>query len=131
MPLHAGNGTDKGGNDVKVIFNREPTNLHAVWDSGLIDQEQLSYSEMAAWLFPRITRDQRRDWRVTDPTVWITESAALRDRIYPPPAATPGEPIKLGFDYVYAWTPSRDLRLEQGGVRVAAYLDALFSGAPL
>ncbi len=131
QPLHAGNGTDKGGNDVKVTFLREPTNLHAVWDSGLIDQEQLSYSEMAAWLLPRITPAERRDWRVTDPRVWIGESVALRDRIYPPQPATPGEPVKLGFDYIYAWTPARDLRLEQGGVRLAAYLDALFAGKPL
>ncbi len=131
QPLHAGNGTDKGGNDVKVTFNRESTNLHAVWDSGLIDQEQLSYSEFAAWLLPRITTAERRDWRVTDPKVWIGESAALRDRIYPAPPTTPGEPAKLGFDYVYAWTADRDLRLEQGGVRLAAYLDALFAGKPL
>ncbi len=130
QPLHAGNGTDKGGNDVKVIFNREPSNLHAVWDSGLIDQDQLSYTELAAWLLPRITREQRRDWRVTDPRVWIGESATLRDRVYPAPS-TDGQPVKLGFDYVYAWTAARDLRLEQGGVRLAAYLDALFAGKPL
>ncbi len=131
MPLHAGNGTDKGGNDVKVIFNREPTNLHAVWDSGLIDQDQLSYTELSRWLFARITPDQRRDWRVTDPRVWIGESAAIRDRLYPPPPAIAGEPVKLGNDYVYAWTATRDARLEQGGVRLAAYLDALFAGKPL
>jgi hypothetical protein len=129
QPLHVGNGTDKGGNDVKVIFQREPTNLHAVWDSGLIDQEQLSYTEMANWLRARITRADRRDWRTADPLVWIGESAAIRDRIYPPPAPA-GEPIKLGFDYIYAWTPTRDLRLEQGGVRLAAYLDWVFARHP-
>ena len=127
MPLHAGNGTDKGGNDVKVLFNREATNLHAVWDSGLIDQEQLSYSELANWLDARITPADRKAWRTPDPRVWIGESAALRDRIYPAPADKPGEPIKLGFDYVYTWTASRDLRLEQGGVRLATYLDWLFA----
>jgi len=131
QPLHAGNGTDKGGTDAKVSFNREPTNLHAMWDSGLIDQEQLSYSEMAKWLIARITRDERRDWRVTDPAAWIGESASLRDRIYPPSPEKPGEPIKLGYDYIFAWTATRDLRLEQGGVRLAAYLDAVFAGKPL
>lgn len=130
MPLHAGNATDKGGNDVKVHFFREESNLHAVWDSGLIDQDQLSFTELAGWLLPRITPAQRRDWRVTDPRIWIGESAALRDRLYPKPPA-PGEPIVLGNAYVFAWTASRDLRLEQGGVRLAAYLDALFAGKPL
>ncbi len=126
QPLHAGNGADKGGNDVKVTFNRKATNLHAVWDSGLIDQDQLSYSELSQWLFARITRAQRREWRVTDPTMWVDESASIRDRIYPPPPERPGEPVKLGFDYIYAWTATRDARLEQGGVRLAAYLDTLF-----
>ncbi len=129
QPLHAGNGTDKGGNDVKVTFLREPTNLHAVWDSGLIDQEQLSYTEMANWLTARITRADRATWRDPNPLTWIAESAAIRDRIYPP-AAPAGEPIKLGFDYIYAWTPTRDLRLEQGGVRLAAYLDWVFARHP-
>ncbi|UAJ10313.1 S1/P1 nuclease [Glacieibacterium megasporae] len=139
QPLHAGNGTDKGGNDVKVIFQREPTNLHAVWDSRLIDQEQLSYTEMANWLNARITRADRAKWRDPNPLTWIGESAAIRDRIYPeapksdagkPDAGKPGEPIKLGFDYIYAWTPTRDLRLEQGGVRLAAYLDWVFARHP-
>ncbi len=130
QPFHAGNGTDKGGNDVKVTFQREATNLHAVWDSGLIDQEQLSYSEMARWLGARITPADRTAWRTADPLVWIAESAALRDRIYPAPPEKPGEPVKLGFDYIYAWTPARDLRLEQGGVRLAAYLDWLFARRP-
>ena len=129
QPLHAGNGSDHGGNDIKVLFNREATNLHAVWDSGLIDQDQVSFTELTAWLLPRITRAQRTDWRVTDPEVWIGESAAIRDHVYPPPATTP-EPVKLGYDYVYAWTATRDLRLEQAGVRLAAYLDALFARAP-
>ena len=70
-----------------LTFNREATTLHTVWDSGLIDQEQLSYSELASWLLPRITRDQRREWRVTDPLIWIGESVVIRDRLYPAPAA--------------------------------------------
>jgi len=50
QPLHVGKCCDKGGNDVKVTFFGKPTNLHAVWDSALPDEEQLSYSELAAKL---------------------------------------------------------------------------------
>lgn len=32
QPLHAGDGTDRGGNDVKVKFFDTQTNLHSVWD---------------------------------------------------------------------------------------------------
>ena len=32
QPLHVGNGKDRGGNDVKVKWFGEATNLHNVWD---------------------------------------------------------------------------------------------------
>ena len=125
QPLHAGNGTDKGGNEVQVTFAGKPTNLHAVWDSGLVDEEQLSYSEMAQWLGARITPDDARAWGSADPTVWIAESTTLRDRIYPAKGET-----NLSFRYVFDHTAEMELRLEQGGVRLAAYLNALFAPAP-
>jgi hypothetical protein len=36
QPLHVSNNHDHGGNDDPVIFMGLPTNLHAVWDSGII-----------------------------------------------------------------------------------------------
>ena len=36
QPLHAGYADDKGGNAFQVRFEGRGTNLHAVWDSGLI-----------------------------------------------------------------------------------------------
>jgi hypothetical protein len=35
MPLHAGNGKDRGGNQIQVIAFGEPDNLHHVWDETL------------------------------------------------------------------------------------------------
>lgn len=122
QPLHAGNGSDKGGNEVPVTFFGRATNLHSVWDSGLIDDEQLSYSELADWLGARITPAQRRAWASTDPTVWITESAALRDQIYPDDPA-------LSYAYVYQNKARVEQRLEMGGVRLASYLNRLFPAA--
>jgi hypothetical protein len=121
QPLHAGNGTDRGGNDRRVTFFGRSTNLHSVWDSGLIDETQLSYSEMAAWLNARITPVDFKAWAVTDPRVWIAESTALRDKIYPPVGDN-----SLSYRYVYDNKPRLEQRLEQGGVRLAAYLNELF-----
>ena len=50
QPLHAGNGDDRGGNDVKVRWFGDETKLHAVWDNRLIDSRSLSYSEYSRWL---------------------------------------------------------------------------------
>jgi len=120
QPLHVGNGTDHGGNDVKLTFFNTPTNLHAVWDSGIIDQEQLSYSEYAAWLTPRITRHKLRLWWTADPEKWIAESQALRAGAYPKGTA-------ISYDYVFVNKAIVEQRLEQAGVRVAAYLNQLFA----
>ena len=38
QPLHGGFGDDRGGNTVPVELSGLPTNLHAVWDTGLIEQ---------------------------------------------------------------------------------------------
>ncbi|WP_277979606.1 S1/P1 nuclease [Sphingomonas phyllosphaerae] len=122
QPLHTGNGSDRGGNDRKVTFFGRATNLHTVWDSGLVDDEQLSFTELSTWLGARITRAEARDWAATDPRVWIAESAALRDRIYP----AAGQDA-LSYAYVYENTPRMELQLEKGGVRLAAYLNLLFA----
>jgi hypothetical protein len=119
QPLHAGDGTDRGGNDVKVSFFWEDSNLHRVWDSGLIDRRQLSYTEWTDLLAPKITAEQAAAWQTTDPVVYITESAKIRDTIYP-------EGDKLSWQYLYDHTPTMKLRLQQAGVRIAAHLNDAF-----
>ncbi|WP_395339790.1 S1/P1 nuclease [Ningiella sp. W23] len=122
QPLHAGNGTDRGGNDVRVQFFREGSNLHRVWDSGLIDRRQLSYSEWSAWLGSKISDEQAQEWMITDPLVYIAESANIRDEIYP-------LSDELSWRYLYDHIPTVKLRLQQGGVRIAAYLNDVFDDA--
>jgi hypothetical protein len=122
QPLHVGNGDDRGGNDFDVFYFSQPSNLHRVWDSQIIDNEQLSFSEMATWLQQKITPEQYRDWNSADPLVWIGESAELRDRIYP-------ADVRLSWDYDHQWLPVIRQRLSQAGVRTAAYLNAQFGSA--
>ncbi|RUO55336.1 S1/P1 nuclease [Pseudidiomarina homiensis] len=126
QPLHVGSAAlnDRGGNDVKVVFFGEQSNLHRVWDSGLVDHQQLSYSEFSHWLQRRITAEQANTWATPDPYTWIRESSKLRDEVYP----QTDEPY-LGWDYVYNYTPIMKQRLQQGGVRIAAYLNDVFAKA--
>ena len=37
QPLHVGRGADRGGNKIEVTWFGKPSNLHKVWDDGLID----------------------------------------------------------------------------------------------
>lgn len=48
QPLHVGYATDKGGNTVQVTYNGHGTNLHRVWDSEIIDHEQIDLSACLA-----------------------------------------------------------------------------------
>ena len=136
QPLHVGKCCDKGGNDVKVSWFGKPTNLHAVWDSQLLDDEQLSFTELAAKLERHISPRDVVQWWDSNPRHWISESAEIRDTLYPPPAkprtgqeAGNGQPLlpELSYSYVYKFTPVMERRLSQGGVRLAAYLNAIFS----
>jgi hypothetical protein len=119
QPLHAGGGDDRGGNDVKVTWFGNQTNLHSVWDSGLIEQRSLSYSEYAGWLSRKITPEQVVAWNVRDPQVWVAESIALRKTIYPT------NPV-ISWDYAYQHRAEVDDRLEHAGIRIAAYLNWIF-----
>ncbi|MEX2499402.1 MAG: S1/P1 nuclease [Wenzhouxiangellaceae bacterium] len=121
QPLHVGNGEDRGGNDFRITFFGEPSNLHRLWDSQLIEEKDLSYTEMTAWLKAKVSPVDFRAWNTPDPMVWISESAEIRERIYP-------EDRDLRWDYSYEWTDTLYVRLQQAGVRTAAYLNQLFSG---
>ncbi|MEO7468784.1 MAG: S1/P1 nuclease [Sphingobium limneticum] len=117
QPLHAGAGTDRGGNDVKVEFFGKPTNLHSVWDSAIIESHSLSYTEYAAWLSRSIRPEEVVSWSASTSADWVRESVALRRTVYP------AEP-KLGYSYAYQHRPNIDARLKMAGVRIAAYLNA-------
>jgi len=132
QPLHAGNGTDRGGNDVIVDWFDEETNLHWVWDEGMILRQQLSYSEYTHRLERRIGSEQVLAWWDADPDTWIAESTELRDRIYPATGPEVGMgtrelPVRLRFTYHWTWMPTAEERLAQSGIRLAAYLDWVFA----
>lgn len=119
QPLHAGNGTDRGGNAVSVEFMGRTINLHSVWDTHMIEYQELSYTEYADFLGRYLDPDHVIAWWKTDPLVWVGESTELRDRIYP------SEP-EIGYDYIFAHQDDLNRRLAMGGVRAAAWLNEVF-----
>jgi hypothetical protein len=120
QPLHCGNGTDRGGNDVKLSFMRKDSNLHRVWDSEMIDSRELSYTEWTQRLVRKISKEQAKVWAVADPQVWIAESIQIRDGIYP-------DNNELSWDYLYTNVPIAQQRMQMAGVRIAAYLNKVFT----
>ncbi|MGJ8679569.1 S1/P1 nuclease [Paraglaciecola sp.] len=119
QPFHSGTDKDRGGNTIKVNFFWEDSNIHRVWDSGLIDRQKLSYTEWTSRLSKKISKQQANKWMDADPLVWIAESAQIRQGLYP-------KDEKLSWDYQYQHLPTLKKRLQMGGVRIAAYLNHLF-----
>ncbi len=117
QPLHVGNGNDRGGNNVKVVLAGKTTNLHRVWDTSILAQAGRSD---AAWVkqLSRISRQQQTAWNNPDPTVWIEESAAIRDKLYP-------TGNNIDADYLRLWLPSVEQRLQQSAVRTASWLNTV------
>lgn len=123
QPLHVGRGDDRGGNDTVVLWFGEASNLHTVWDSKLVENTQLSFSELAE-LVDRPTPAELRDWRATGPADWARESLELRAAVY-----TIGD-RRLSWKYAHDQWPAVERRLLQAGVRLAATLERLLAAKP-
>ena len=82
QPMHAAHADDKGGNDFKVnlVFST-PTNLHSVWDSQLIDFQQLSYTEYTAWPLTTPPAAQRTEWQKAPISQWLFESNQIAEKL--------------------------------------------------
>lgn len=123
QPLHNGNGTDRGGNQFKLKWFGDDTNLHSVWDTALIEGNGLSFTEYSDRLEGHMTDQDKIVWWDARPETWMAESIELRDQIYPE-----GDTPSIGYFYQWKWRPVAEHRLSQGGIRLAAYLDWVFAG---
>jgi hypothetical protein len=120
QPLHVGRRADRGGNSIKVSLFGQETNLHSVWDAGLIESEKLSYTEFTAFI-DHPTLQEIQAWQSAPPADWAKESKAVRDRVY-----KIGDG-KLSYDYAYVNIPLIRQRLLQAGVRLAGLLNSIFA----
>lgn len=132
QPLHAGRRDDRGGNSIRVRWFREPRNLHSVWDSGLIESRELSFTEYVRFI-DDASREEVAAWQAAPYEEWVRESFCVRDRVYDfgaEAAREPGEEPRLGFGYAFHQGPLVDRRLLQAGIRLAGHLNAILTGAP-
>ncbi|WP_434987752.1 S1/P1 nuclease [Xanthomonas melonis] len=123
QPMHAGYAHDKGGNDFQLQIDGKGSNLHALWDSGMLNARHLGD---AAYL-------QR---------LLALPAATAASPVLPPPAAnwaqasckiaiTPGVYPKahvLPEDYLATYRPIAEAQLRMAGDRLAAILNATLAG---
>jgi hypothetical protein len=119
QPLHAGFAEDRGGNSVDVTFNGRKTNLHSLWDTGLVELEEGTPTEVAVRIEKAVTGEERKQWQGNTPEQWALESLAIvRAQVYRLPAS--GE---IPADYIERARPVIRTRLAQAGVRLAWLLN--------
>ena len=119
QPLHVGHGHDRGGNDMKVSWFGSASNLHRVWDSQMIDDTRLSFTELAASL--EVPNEKTLlEWQKSTVYDWATESMGYRDQVYQTGNG------KLGYRYAYENFHIVRHRLLQAGIRIASVLNDIY-----
>jgi len=122
QPLHVGRPDDRGGNRVRVLWFKDPYNLHQIWDEVLIDFQQLSYTEYATAI-NHTTATQRAEWNKSNLSYWMYESYLLAEQIY---GDVKTNEDKLGYQYNFKYKAVLEDRLLRGGVRLAYILNEIF-----
>ena len=120
QPLHVGNGKDRGGNDIKIKYFWQESNLHRIWDSGMIDGQQLSYSEWTVKL-NHVSKDQLEQYQSAKVTDWANESMSLRPSVY-----DFGDQNNLTYRYNFDHIGEVQLRLTKAGVRLAGIFNEIY-----
>lgn len=121
QPMHIGLEEDRGGNDIKLQWFYKDTNLHAVWDSKMIDDYSMSFSELAnnaAYL----SKDEVKAIQKGTVVDWVNETQQLTKIIYA--SVEPGENLRGEYNYLHF--EKVRTQLQKGGIRLAKVLNDLF-----
>jgi hypothetical protein len=120
QPMHISRAEDKGGNTIQVQFDGG-TNLHALWDSKLIDHQGIGLEEMAK-KYDRANSQKMIEWQSDEIMKWLFESYQISSTLY----AEIEKGNKLTEDYYNTHIPVVEQRIGQGGIRLAGLLNEVF-----
>jgi len=114
QPLHAGFADDRGGNNYQLQAFGQGTNLHAVWDSGLIH----NWPGGADALRSAVKAEMDRNRGQGTAALWAEESCAI--------VVTPGfypDGRELGAEYQTRWDSTLVRQLATAARRLASVLN--------
>jgi hypothetical protein len=130
QPLHSGRPEDLGGNRISVKWFGDPSNLHSIWDSGMIN---VGHGEIvknspnptdAAMAYARYLVETQKNYVVPlgiDVEGWLNESLAYREQAYNGPYET-DQTL-----YLQSNLPFVDFRVYEAGVRLAYVLNQIYA----
>lgn len=122
QPLHVSAVGTQGGNDIKVQWFGQASNLHRVWDSDMIEGQDLSYTEYAMHL-NYTTLAQRKKLQADPLSKWFFESYTIAQQLHDEIKETnPRFSFRYTFDHLHI----ANERMLKGGVRLAGLLNEIF-----
>jgi len=120
QPMHVSRKEDKGGNDIQVRFEGKGTNLHSLWDSGLIDFEGQTETQMTS-SYDTATPTEIKKWQSDDPAEWLWESYQISSELYA--GVKSGQ--KIDKAYYDKYIPVIHQRVNMAGIRLAGELNKI------
>ena len=121
QPLHVGYGNDKGGNTVQIYYNYKGTNLHSLWDSGIIESKNITLGNcIFSNKFSKLELDKIREINVVN---WGNDSRNLLDKIYKINTNNPSD------EYIDSSVILIQTQIYKAGVRLAAVLKQTFGNS--
>ena len=129
QPLHASDHQDRGGNCIGLASSPDgrENNLHAYWDTGVVQTLGRSADQIAAKLDAQITRAELVTWGSGDAKTWAMESfqVSLRDvyNLQSKPTCSEHGSVVLSTAYEAEAAKDAAVQLERAGVRMAALLN--------
>ena len=118
QPMHTGREEDLGGNLIKIQFFKKDTNLHSLWDSGLIDNTKYSYTEYARVLDVK-SKEEIKQIQSGSLEDWLYESHQAANQLYA--SVKPGE--NYSYDYQQQYNALLERKLLHAGLRLAKILN--------
>lgn len=122
QPLHVSPVGTSGGNSIRVQWFSTPSNLHRVWDSHLLEDQQLSYTEYVKHI-NHTTSAQRKMLQADPLDKWLFESYSIAQQLI---SGIKEENPRLGYRYNYDHIHTVEEQLLKGGVRLAGLLNEIF-----
>jgi len=113
-PMHMAREEDKGGNDVKVQWKDDATNLHKTWDEKIIESRGFSYTEYAQMLVDTYGNEVDSIANLSEMD-FVQYVYTTTQRIYDYQSEWDGNTHK----YMWRWKTTCDRLLFMAGVRLA------------
>jgi hypothetical protein len=129
QPLHVADNHDRGGNDVHVIVEGHPSNLHHVWDTEALEYAVGTHAAAAAAKLEPLIKANARAWARGDLDSWAAETHAIavsyvyRGLAEPPFCGAPATDQTISQAYLDGAAPIVRQQLGRAAVRLARVLN--------